>query len=150
MIPYQQRQRDARRSAHFSQISSDTSVGWLFSHRGACPASTDLLTCTIVLESLLIERGPCPFSNYHLRSREWSRYICNIYLSFVTSCFDWDVPARPWTFAESITKTERLSGWLPWSSLMTLKLAFNVTSDDQDNDLTTILFQWLCWNFEDF
>ena len=29
------------------------------------------------------------------------------------------------------TETERSSGWLPWSSLGALKLAFNVSSDDK-------------------
>ena len=29
------------------------------------------------------------------------------------------------------TEMERSSEWLPWSSLVTLKLAFNVTGDDQ-------------------
>ena len=33
------------------------------------------------------------------------------------------------------TQTERSSGWLLWSSLGTLKLAFNVSSDDQDSHL---------------
>ena len=35
-----------------------------------------------------------------------------------------------WT-AHNSTETERSSGWLPWSSLGTLKLTFNVSSDEQ-------------------
>ena len=36
-----------------------------------------------------------------------------------------------WCWRHIITETKMSSGWLPWSSLETLKLVFNVSSDEQ-------------------
>ena len=45
---------------------------------------------------------------------------------------EWFITGYKWT-GNNYTETERSSLWLPWTSWGTLKLAFNVSSDDQDS-----------------
>ena len=51
-----------------------------------------------------------------------------------------------WVFVDWHTETERSSGWLPGSSLETLKLVFNVSNDDEGShpdDLSVSVYRQL-------
>ena len=49
-----------------------------------------------------------------------------------------------------VTEKERLLGWLPWSSLETLRTSFNITSDGWVATLTTFPFLWSTNDDQDF
>ena len=51
----------------------------------------------------------------------------NIYIMYICVAYNY----TEFAIYGLCNEMERLSGWLPWSSLWTLKLVFNVSSDDQ-------------------
>ena len=67
-----------------------------------------------------------------MRLKERNRYFCQIenfaYGEIDKQSFS---NPHPWTQWVYHTETDRSSGWLPWSSLEMLKLAFNISSDKQ-------------------
>ena len=79
-------------------------------------------------------------------------WLCRCFLKMLvyisTMCLQQGMPLR-WSSLRvlNFTEAERSSGWLPWPSLETLKLVFNVPSDDQGSqpgDLSvSVLFKSL-------
>ena len=71
-------------------------------------------------------------SRKYIQHISWKRHDC--FLSFVSFNLLCNQFRRFHVMLlHKITERERSSGWLPWSSLGTLKLAFNASNDDQGN-----------------
>ena len=89
----------------------------------------------LVRRHLYIESGPWPLSN-HKKTQDCATRVYN----------SWNIPLpnlNPALNTET-DESERSSGWLPWSSLVTLKLAFNVYNDGQGNhpDISVSMNWW--------